>query len=64
MENMLRKDSLKFNGTNYDRWNEKMKIHLLCMDPEYWILTRSVKIIIAEKDLKNFTKVERDLFHV
>ena len=23
MENMFRKDSLKFDGTNYDNWKEK-----------------------------------------
>ena len=59
---MFRKYSLKFYGINYDNWKEKMKTHMLCMGPGYWILTKSVKTIIAEKDLENCTKDERDIF--
>ena len=62
MESMFRKDSPKFDGTNYDRWKEKMKIHLLCMGSRYWILRKSEKKIIKEKDLETCTKVETDLF--
>ena len=32
------------------------------MDLGYWILTKSVKTIIEEKDLESFSEVERDLF--
>ena len=62
MANMFRKDSLKFDGTNYDSWKEKMKTHLLCMGLGYWILTKSEKIVIVEKDLETCNEVERDLF--
>ena len=56
MVNMFRKDSLKFDGKNYDSWKEKKKTHLLCMGMGYWILTKLVKTIIVEKDLKIFTE--------
>ena len=62
MASIFKKDSLKFNGTNYDSWKEKMKTHLLFMGPGYWILTKLEKTIIVEKDLETCTKVERDLF--
>ena len=62
MEKMFTKDSPKFDGKNYDSWKGKMKTHLLCMGPGFWILTKSSKTIIAEKDLKTCTKEERDLF--
>ena len=62
MENMFKKDSLKFNGTNYDGWKENIKTHLLCMGLGYQILTKLEKIIIAEKDLEICTEEERDLF--
>ena len=62
MENMFKKDSLKFDGTNYERWKEKMKIHLLCMDPEHWILKKSTKKIIEEKDLETCINIERYFF--
>ena len=39
-----------------------MKIHLLCISPGYWILTKLKKTIIAKKDLEICTEVERDIF--
>ena len=59
---MFRKDSLKFDGINYYSWKEKIKIHLFGMGPRYWILTKTMKIIIEEKDLETCTEVERDHF--
>lgn len=41
MANIFRKDSLEFDGINYDSWKEKTKTHLLCLDPGYFILTKS-----------------------
>ena len=43
MANMFKKDSLKFDGTNYDSWKENMKTYLLYMGPRYWILKKLVK---------------------
>ena len=60
MLNMFKKDSLNFDGRNYDSWKENMKTHLLCMGLGYWILTKSAKTIIAKKDLKTCTKEERE----
>ena len=48
MENMFRKDSPRFDGANYDSWKEKMKTHLLCMGPRYWLLTKAKKAIVEE----------------
>ena len=62
MVSMFRKDSLNFDGTNYDSCKEKMKTHFLCMGLGYWILTKSTKTIIDERDLENCTKGERDFF--
>lgn len=45
---MFRKDNLRFNGTNYDSWKEKMKNHLLCMGPGYWVLMKAKKEIFEE----------------
>ena len=61
---IFKKDSLKFDGTNYDSWKEKMKTHLLCMGLGYWILTKLEKTIIDEKDLETCTKEEIDVLCV
>ena len=62
MENIFRLDSLRFDGTNYDSWKEKMKTHLLCMGPGYWILTKTEKIIIVEDNLESCTEEKKELF--
>ena len=62
MENMFRKDSLKFHGTNYDNWKENIKTHLVCMGLRYEILRKSTKIIIVKKDLETCSEAERDHF--
>ena len=62
MENIFRKGGPKFDATNYDSWKEKMKTHLLCMGLGYWILTKSEKKIIEEKELETCTEADRDLF--
>ena len=62
MVSMFKKDSLNFDGTNYDRRKEKIKTCLLCMGLGHLIFTKIEKIIIAENDLETCTKVERDLF--
>ena len=62
MENIFRKDILKFDGTNYDSWKEKMKAQLLCMGRGYWIFKKLEKIIIAKNDLETCTKAKRDFF--
>ena len=38
MENMFKKESPKFDGTNYDSQKDKMKTHLLCMGQGYWLV--------------------------
>ena len=62
MENIFRKDCPKFDGKNYDKWKDKMKTHILCMGPGYWLLTKLEKKIVEEDKLENFTKEERDFF--
>ena len=62
MESMFRKDSMKFDRTNYDSWKENMKTHFLCGGPRYWILKKTTKIVIAENNLETCTEAERDLF--
>ena len=62
MGSMFRKDSLKFDGTNYDSQKEKMKTHLLCMGLGYWILKKLEKTIITKMDLEVFIEAKRHLF--
>ena len=62
MENMFRKESLKFNGTNYDSWKDKMKTHLLCMGLGYWLVTKVSKDIVEEDNLESCTKEQREVF--
>ena len=60
--NMFRKDSPRFNGSNYDSWKEKMKTHLLCMGLDYWLLMKAKKEIVEESKLKECSEGERGLF--
>ena len=60
MENLLRKESPKFDGTNYNSQKDKMKTHLLCMSLGQWLLTKLEKTIIDKENLENYTKEERD----
>ena len=54
----FRKESPKFDGVNYDSWKEKMKVHLLCLGPGYWLITCNDKAIIEEDDLETCTRNE------
>ena len=54
MVSMFRKESPKFDGTNYDSQKDKMKTHLLCMGLEYWLVTKESKDIVEEDNLENF----------
>ena len=56
MVNLFRKESPKFDGTNYDNWKDKMKTHLLCMGPGYWHVTKVSKDIVEEDNLESCTK--------
>ena len=62
MENLFRKDSPKFDGTNYDRWKDKKKTHLLCMGPGYWLVTKVFKDIVEEDNIESCTKERREVF--
>ena len=59
--NLLRKDSPIFDGANYEIWKEKMKTHLSCMSPGYWILTKSDKTIVKEVQGEECSEVERSI---
>ena len=61
MENMFRKDSLGFDGANYDSWKEKMKSHVSCMGLGYWLLMKTKKEIIEESKLEECSEGERYL---
>ena len=56
MVNMFRKESPRFDGTNYDRWKDKMKTRLLCMGLGYWLVTNVSKDIVEEDNLESCTK--------
>ena len=56
MENLFKKESPKFDGTNYDNQKDKMKTHLLCMGPRYWLITKVSKDIVEEDKLESCTK--------
>ena len=62
MEKIFKKDSLKFDGTNYDSQKDKVKTHLLCMGLGYWLLTKSDKTIVGEDNLENCIEEQRDIF--
>ena len=57
MEN-FRKESLIFDGVNYDSWKEKMKTNFLCMGLGYWLITKAGKEIIDENKLEECTKAK------
>ena len=56
MVNMFRKESPKFDGTNFDSWKDKIKTHLLCMGLGYWLVTKVSKDIVEEDNLESCTK--------
>ena len=62
MANMFRKESLKFDGINFDSWKDKMKTHLLCMGPGYQLITKVSKEIVEEDDLESCTEEQREVF--
>jgi len=35
-----KKDSLRFDGTNYSIWKSHLECHLQCMGEAYWVLTK------------------------
>ena len=62
MEKKFRKESSKFDGTKYDSWKDKMKTHLLCMGPRYWLITKVSKDIVEEDNLESWTEEHREVF--
>lgn len=47
----FRKNSLKFDGTNYGYWKEKIKTHFLCIGLGYWLITKNKKEVIEEENI-------------
>ena len=62
MANLFRKESPTFDGTNYDSQKDKMKTHLLCMGPGYWLVTKASKNIAEEDNLESCTEEQRGVF--
>ena len=62
MENMFRKESAKFDGTNYYSWKDNMKTHLLCISRRYWLVTKVLKKIVEEDDPERCTEEQREVF--
>ena len=62
MANMFRKESPKFNGTNYESQKDKMKTHVLCMGLGYWLVTKASKTIVEDNDHEKHNKEQRELF--
>ena len=62
MVNMFKKESPKFNGTNYDSQKDKMKTHLLCIGLGYWLVTKTLKDILEEDNLEICTKEQQEVF--
>ena len=56
MENLFRKESPRFDGTNYDSWKDKMKTRLLCMGLGYWLVTKTSKNIVEEENLETIPR--------
>ena len=56
---MFRKESPRFDGTNYDRQKDKMKTHLLYMGPGCWLVTKTSKNIADEDNLETCTEEQR-----
>jgi len=58
-----KKDSLKFDGTNFNLWKSHMQCHLQSMGMQYWTMA-STKYTPPQNDLKNaneITYVENNL---
>ena len=62
MENLFRRESLKFDGTNYENWKDKIKTHLLCMGLGYWIVAKESKNIAKEDNLETCIEERREAF--
>ena len=62
MVNIFTKESPKFDGTNYDSWKDKMKTHLLCIGPRYWLVKKLSKNIVEEDNLENCIEEQREVF--
>ena len=58
----FRKESPKFDGINFDSWKQKIKVHLLCLGPGYWLITSKEKEVISEERLESCSNEERDIF--
>ena len=58
----FRKESLKIDGVNYDSWKQKMKSHLLCMGPGYWLIIKNEKEVVDEDKLEEYIEPQRELF--
>ena len=58
----FKKESPKFYGVNFDSWKEKMKTHLLCLGPSYWLITKNDITIIEEDRLETCSNDKRDTF--
>ena len=56
MTNMFIKKNPRFDGINYDSWKDKMKTHILCMGPGYWLVTKASKNILEEDNLEISTE--------
>ena len=56
MVNLFRKESPRFDGTNYDSWKDKMKTHLLCMGLGYWLVNKTSINIVEEDHLQTYAK--------
>ena len=62
MANIFRKESPRFDDTNYDIWKDQMKIHLLCMGLGYCLVTKTSKNIAKEDNLETYTEEQREVF--
>ena len=59
---MFKKESPKFDGTNYDSWKDNMKTHLVWKGLGYWLVTKAYKDIVQEDNIESFTKEHREVF--
>ena len=46
MTSYFKKESLKFDGINYESCKEKMETHLISMGPKFCLVTKSKKDVI------------------
>ena len=57
-----RKESPKFDGTNYDSYKEKIKSHFFCMGLGHLLITKNNKTLVEKDKIEGCSEAKRELF--